>query len=129
MPEFLEVFGRLETKKFPSGSSIDLKHLGENNPIDLLKQRGITQLPFSIYFDYGEKEGYSWITGANQKIERILNREGHQVPRQPFNGEAGHNYQFWRSRSGNILQHHSDVELSAPDVRCRRDAGCQYPDR
>jgi S-formylglutathione hydrolase FrmB len=98
MPEFLEVFGRLETKKFPSGSSIDM-----------LKQQKITQLPPSIYFDYGEKEGYSWITGANQKIERILNREGHQVPRQPFNGEAGHNYQFWRSRSGHILRHHADV--------------------
>jgi enterochelin esterase-like enzyme len=109
MPEFLEVFGSLEAKKFPPRSSIDLNHLRENNPIDLLKERGITRLPSSIYFDYGEKEGYPWITRANENFERILNRIGHQVPRQPFNGEAGHNYQFWRSRSANILQHHSGV--------------------
>lgn len=109
MPEFLEVFGRLETKKFPPDSSIDLKHLRDNNPIDILKQQRIRQLPPSVYFDYGEKEGYSWITIANQNFERVLGKKGHQVQKQPFNGEAGHNYQFWRSRSGCILRHHSDV--------------------
>jgi esterase/lipase superfamily enzyme len=109
MPEFLEVFGRLEINKFPPASSIDLKHLRNNNPMDLLKQKKIMQLPSSFYFDYGEKEGYSWITDANQNVERMLSRKGHQIMKQPFNGGAGHNYQFWRSRSGNILRHHSDV--------------------
>ncbi|OGP73508.1 MAG: hypothetical protein A2V86_04515 [Deltaproteobacteria bacterium RBG_16_49_23] len=109
LPEFLEVFGRLETKNIPSYSSIDLKQLRENNPIDLLRQLGITPLPHSIYFDYGKKEGFSWITEGNQNFEKALSERSHQIPIQPFNGNSEHNYQFWRSRSGNILQHHSDV--------------------
>ncbi|MDI7259644.1 MAG: alpha/beta hydrolase-fold protein [Thermodesulfobacteriota bacterium] len=109
LPEFLEVFGRLETRKLPPGSFLDLKHIRKNNPLNLLKQRGIKQLPPWIYFDYGEKEGYSWITEGNQNFEKALDEKSHQISVQPFNGKAGHNYHFWRSRSGNILQHHSNV--------------------
>lgn len=109
LPEFLEVFGRLEARKLPSGSSLDLKYIQSNNPVSLLKQKGIDQLPHSVYFDYGEKEGYPWITEGNQSFEKALSERSHQIPIQPFNGNSEHNYQFWRSRSGNILRHHSDV--------------------
>ena len=109
LPEFLEVFGRLETQKLPPGSSLDLKHIQSNNPVSLFKQKGIERLPHSVYFDYGEKEGYSWITEGNQSFEKALSERSHQIPIQPFNGNSEHNYQFWRSRSGNILRHHSDV--------------------
>jgi len=109
LPEFLEVFGRLETQKLPPGSSLDLKHIQSNNPVSLFKQKGIERLPHSVYFDYGEKEGYSWITEGNQSFEKALSERSHQIPIQPFNGNSEHNYQFWRSRSGNILQHHSDI--------------------
>jgi S-formylglutathione hydrolase FrmB len=109
LPEFLEVFGRLETRKLPPGSSLDLKHIQSNNPVSLLKQKGIERLPHWVYFDYGEKEGYSWITEGNQSFEKALSERSHQIPVQPLNGNSEHNYQFWRSRSGNILRHHSDV--------------------
>jgi S-formylglutathione hydrolase FrmB len=109
LPEFLEVFGRLEAWKLPPGSSLDLKHIQLNNPVSLFKQKEIDQLPHSIYFDYGEKEGYSWITEGNQSFEKALSERSHQIPIQPFNGNSEHNYQLWRSRSGNILRHHSDV--------------------
>jgi len=109
MPEFLEVFGRLETKKLPSGSSLDLKYIQENNPLTLIKRREINGLPHWIYFDYGEKEGFQRITRGNQNFEKALREGSHQIPVQPYNGKASHNNQFWRSRSGNILQHHSDV--------------------
>ena len=109
LPEFLEVFGHLDPKKLPSSSSLDLKHIDANNPLTLMKKRGISQLPQWIYFDYGEKEEFSWIVEGNQNFEEILKERSHQIPVQPFNGKAGHNYQFWRSRSGNILKHHSDV--------------------
>jgi enterochelin esterase-like enzyme len=109
LPEFLEVFGQLEPKKLPSGSSLDLKYIQENNPLRLLKQRGINRLPHWIYFDYGEKEGFQGITRGNQNFEKALKEGSHQIPVQPFNGESRHNNQFWRSRSGNMLRHHSDV--------------------
>ena len=109
LPEFLEVFGRLEEKKLPSGSSLDLKHVHSNNPIALLEKRGISRLPHWIYFDYGEKEGFQGITEGNQKFEKALEEKSHRIPAQLFNGKSGHNYQFWRSRSGNILKHHSEV--------------------
>jgi S-formylglutathione hydrolase FrmB len=109
LPEFLEVFGHLEPKKLPSSSSLDSKYIQENDPLTLLKQRGINQLPHWIYFDYGEKEGFQGITRGNQNFEKALNEGSHQIPVQPFNGKSSHSYQFWRSRSGNILQHHSDV--------------------
>ncbi len=109
MPEFLEVFGCLEPKKLPSNSSLDLKHIQANNPVSLIKKREINQLPNWLYFDYGSKEGFDGITEANKIFEKLLKEGNHQIPVQPFNGASGHNYQFWRSRSGNILQHHSDV--------------------
>jgi S-formylglutathione hydrolase FrmB len=46
---------------------------------------------------------------GNRDFEKVLREGSHQIPLQSFNGKSGHNYQFWRSRSGNILQHHSDV--------------------
>jgi enterochelin esterase-like enzyme len=109
MPEFLEVFGRLEINRFPSSSSLDLKHLQANNPLILLKGKGINQLPPWLYFDYGSKEALEGITEGNRDFEKVLREGSHQIPLQPFNGKSGHNYQFWRSRSGNILQHHSDI--------------------
>ena len=109
MPEFLEVFGRLAPHQLPSGSSLEPKHIQANNPLTLIKKKGISQLPHWLYFDYGSKEGVDWITEGNKKFENLLREGSHQIPVQPFNGKSKHNYQFWRSRSGNILRHHSDV--------------------
>jgi enterochelin esterase-like enzyme len=109
MPEFLEVFGRLESQKLPSGSSLDLKHIQENNPLTLIKRMGINQLPHWLYFDYGQKERFEGITKGNQNVEKALKEDSHQIPVQAFNGKSKHNNQFWRSRSGNVLKHHSDV--------------------
>ena len=109
MPEFLEVFGRLETNKLPSSSSLDPKHIQANNPLTLIRKGGINQLPCWLYFDYGSKEGFGGITEGNKSFEKVLKEGSHQILEQPYNGTSGHNYQFWRSRSGNILQHHSDV--------------------
>jgi len=109
LPEFLEVFGRLESNKLPPSSSFDMKHIQANNPLTLVKERGINQVPHGVYFDYGSKEGFDGITEGNKNFEKLLKEGSHQIPVQLFNGESGHNYQFWRSRSGNILQHHSDV--------------------
>ena len=114
LPEFLEVFGHLEAKKLPSSSSLDLKHIHANNPLTLLSKRGINRLPYGIYFDYGAKEGFNGITEGNQNFGKVLREGSHQIPVQPFNGKSGHNYQFWRSRSGNILKHHSDVFQETP---------------
>jgi len=109
MPEFLEVFGRLESNKLPPSSSFDMKHIQANNPLALVKKGGINRLPYWLYFDYGSKEGFGGITEGNKNFEKLLNDGSHQIPLQLFNGKSGHNYQFWRSRSGNILRHHSDV--------------------
>jgi enterochelin esterase-like enzyme len=109
LPEFLEVFGHLEPNRLPPSSSFDIRHIQENNPLTLIKRRGINQLPHWLYFDYGSKEGFDGITEGNKNFEKLLKEGNHQIPVQPFNGKSGHNYQFWRSRSGNILQHHSDV--------------------
>jgi esterase/lipase superfamily enzyme len=109
MPEFLEIFGRLESQKLPSSSSLDSEYIRDSNPVTLLKRKGIDRLPFWIYFDYGQKEGLEGITKGNQNFEKALKEGSHQVPVQPFNGQSKHNNQFWRSRSGNVLRHHSDV--------------------
>jgi S-formylglutathione hydrolase FrmB len=109
LPEFLEVFGRLEPHQLPSSSSLDPKHIQDNNPLNLTKKKGMSKLPYWLYFDYGSKEGFDGITEGNKEFEKLLREVDHQIPVQPFNGKSGHNYQFWRSRSGNILQHHSDV--------------------
>jgi S-formylglutathione hydrolase FrmB len=109
LPEFLEVFGRLEPNKLPSGSSLDSKYIQANNPLDLIKKKGMGRLPDWLYFDYGSNEGFDGITEGNKEFEKLLREANRQIPVQPFNGRSGHNYQFWRSRAGNILRHHSDV--------------------
>ena len=119
MPEFLEVFGRLEPNKLPSGSSLNSKYIQANNPSDLIKKKGMNRLPHWLYFDYGSKEGFEGITEGNKEFEKLLREVNHQIPVQPLNGKSGHNYQFWRSRSGNILQHHSDVLKGVEDSRDR----------
>ena len=116
LPEFLEVFGRLEPNRLPSSSSLDARHIQTNNPLTLIKKRGIKELPRWLYFDYGSKEGFDGITEGNKILEKMLKEGNHQIPAQPFNGKSGHNYQFWRSRSGNILQHHSDgLQKASPE--------------
>ena len=109
MPEFLEVFGRLEPDRLPSSSSLDPKHIHANNPLTLIEKRGISRLPHWLYFDYGSNEGFAGITEGNKIFQRQLKEGSHQIPAQSFNGKSGHNYQFWRSRSANMLQHHSDA--------------------
>ena len=116
LPEFLEVFGRLEPNRLPSSSSLDARHIQTNNPLTLIKKRGIKELPRCLYFDYGSKEGFDGITEGNKILEKMLKEGNHQIPTQPFNGKSGHNYQFWRSRSGKILQHHSDgLQKASPE--------------
>ncbi len=109
LPEFLEVFGRLEPGRLPSSSSLDPKHIHANNPLTLIEKRGMSRLPPWLYFDYGSKEGFDGITEGNKIFEKQLREGSHRIPVQSFNGKSGHNSQFWRSRSANILQHHSDA--------------------
>jgi hypothetical protein len=75
----------------------------------LIKKKGINQHPDWLYFDYGSKEGFNGITGGNKNFEKLLRERSHEIPLQPFNGRSEHNNQFWRSRSGNILRHHSNI--------------------
>ncbi|HUL29073.1 MAG TPA: alpha/beta hydrolase-fold protein [Thermodesulfobacteriota bacterium] len=109
LPEFLEVFGHLEPHKPPYSSTLDSEYILANNPLTLMKNKGINRLPEGLYFDYGWKEGFNGITEGNKRFETLLREKSHQIPVQPFNGRSGHNYQFWRSRSGNILRHHSEI--------------------
>jgi S-formylglutathione hydrolase FrmB len=109
LPEFLEIFGRLEPHRLPPSSSFDLKYIQANNPLTLIKKKGINQCPDWLYFDYGSKEGFSGITEGNKNFEKLMREGSHEIPVQPFNGKSRHNNQFWRSRSGNILQHHSNI--------------------
>jgi S-formylglutathione hydrolase FrmB len=109
LPEFLEVFGHLEPKKLPSTSSLDLKYIQANNPLTLIRKLGLSRLPNWIYFDYGENEGFKGITEGNRNFEKALKEGSHQISAQSFNGRSAHNYEFWRSRSGVILRHHSEV--------------------
>ena len=109
LPEFLEVFGHLEPKKLPSTSSLDLRYIQANNPLTLIRKLGLSRLPNWIYFDYGENEGFEGITEGNRNFEKALKEGSHQISAQPFNGRSTHNYQFWRSRSGVILRHHSEA--------------------
>lgn len=109
LPEFIEIFGRLEPKGFPSSSTLDRSFIRSNNPVHMIRINGYQALPDRFYFDYGEKEGVEEIIHGNKNFEKVTNERSHQIPVQPFNGGAGHNYKFWRSRSGNILKHHSDI--------------------
>jgi S-formylglutathione hydrolase FrmB len=107
MPEFIEVFGRLKALAPYFQSSLDAEHLRKNNPMRRVHALGITSLPPWMYFDYGANEGYEIITGGNQNLEGLLHTGSHKIHPQAFNGEAGHNYHFWRSRAANVLRHHS----------------------
>lgn len=114
LPEFLEVFGRLEAKKLPSRSTLDKDYIHSNNPLTLLERLRIQQLPHWIYFDYGANEKFKGISQGNRNFERALGERSHQISVQPFNGNSTHSYLFWRSRMGNILQHHSNVFQTLP---------------
>jgi enterochelin esterase-like enzyme len=107
MPEFIEVFGRLKANAPFFQSSLDAAYMRENNPMRRVQALGIPSLPPWMYFDYGTNEGYEMIIGGNQNLERLLYTGGHKIHPQAFNGKAGHNYQFWRSRAANVLRHHS----------------------
>jgi enterochelin esterase-like enzyme len=107
MPEFIEVFGRLEPLSPFYRSSLDPEYLGENNPVRRIQRLGISSLPPWMYFDYGANEGFEKITLGNQNLERLLHIPSHAISSQTYNGKANHNYQFWRSRTANVLLHHS----------------------
>jgi len=107
MPEFIEVFGRLEPLSPFYRSSLDAEYLRENNPVRRIQGLGISSLPPWMYFDYGANEGFEKITMGNQNLERLLHTPGHAIPSQAYNGKGNHNYQFWRSRTANVLLHHS----------------------
>ncbi len=114
IPEFLEVFGRLEPKKLPFHSYLDKDYILLNNPLTMLEKLNIQTLPQWIYFDYGTNENFEGITQGNQNFEKALKERSHQIPVQPYNGNSSHSYLFWRSRIGNILQHHSKVLKTSP---------------
>jgi S-formylglutathione hydrolase FrmB len=107
MPEFIEVFGHLEPLSLYFQSTLDAEYLRKNNPIRRVQTLGVTSLPPWMYFDYGADEGHEIITGGNLNLEMLLHTGSREIPRQAFNGMASHNYQFWRSRAGNVLRHHS----------------------
>jgi enterochelin esterase-like enzyme len=44
---------------------------------------------------------------GNKRLEVVLGVSGRMIPLQLYNGKAGHNYLFWRSRLGTVLEHHS----------------------
>ena len=107
MPEFIEVFGRLKPLSPFFQSSLDTAYLRENNPIRRIQSLGITSLPPWMYFDYGVNEGFEKITRGSQNLEMLLHTGSQEIPLQAFNGNGGHNFQFWRSRAANVLLHHS----------------------
>ena len=107
MPEFIEVFGRLKALAPYFQSSLDAGYIRKNNPLRGVQTLGLTSLPPWMYFDYGANEGFDKITWGNRRLERLLNTESHEIRPQAFNGEAAHNYRFWRSRAANVLLHHS----------------------
>jgi esterase/lipase superfamily enzyme len=107
MPEFIEVFGRLKPLAPFFQSSLNAQYLQENNPIRRIQSLGISSLPPWIYFDYGANEGFEKITQGSQNLEILLHTRSHGIPPQASNGNSSHNFQFWRSRSANVLLHHS----------------------
>jgi enterochelin esterase-like enzyme len=107
MPEFLEVFGGLNPRVPFYRSNLDREYIRENNPIRRIQALEITSLPPWMYFDYGTNEGFEKIIRGNQNLEKLLGEGSHGISPKELNGDAGHNYQFWRSRAGNVLLHHS----------------------
>ena len=109
MPEFLEVFGSLKPLAPFYRSALDGEYIRENNPVRRIQALELNSLPPWMYFDYGANERSEKIIRGNQNLEGLLGEDSHEIPRQGFNGNAGHNYQFWRSRAGNVLLHHARV--------------------
>jgi hypothetical protein len=123
MPEFLEVFGTLAPLALPSSSTINEAYVRAHNPVRLISEgrksrtalnklgktgcRKAAGLWDKIYFDYGAKELYDVITDGNKRLEEVLGVLSQMILVQPYNGKAGHNYLFWRSRLGIVLEHHS----------------------
>jgi hypothetical protein len=123
MPEFLEVFGSLDPLALPGGSTINEAYVRANNPVRLISEGRMSRTAFKkigktgcreaaglrnkIYFDYGAKELYDVIKDGNKRLEEVLGVSSRMISVQPYNGKAGHNYLFWRSRLGIVLEHHS----------------------
>ena len=107
MPEFLEVFGSLDPLALPGGSTINEAYVRANNPVRLISEGKAAGLRNKIYFDYGAKELYDVIPEGNKRLEEALGVSSRMISVQPYNGKAGHNYLFWRSRLGIVLEHHS----------------------
>jgi enterochelin esterase-like enzyme len=107
MPEFLEVFGSLDPLALPGGSIINEAYVRANNPVRLISEGKAAGLRNKIYFDYGAKELYDVIPEGNKRLEEALGVSSRMISVQPYNGKAGHNYLFWRSRLGIVLEHHS----------------------
>jgi enterochelin esterase-like enzyme len=107
MPEFLEVFGHLEPLGLPSSSTINEAYRKAHNPVRLISEGKGKGLWERIYFDYGARERFDAILEGNQRLEQCLGVTNRMIPVQTYNGKAEHNYLFWRSRMGNILEHHS----------------------
>jgi enterochelin esterase-like enzyme len=107
MPEFLEVFGYLAPLALPSRSTINEAYRREHNPVRLIREGRGKELWAKIYFDYGAGERFDVIREGNKRLEQYLDITDRMIPVQPYNGNAEHNYLFWRSRLGNVLDHHS----------------------
>lgn len=107
MPEFLEVFGSLVPLGLPSSSTINEAYRRAHNPVRLIREGKGEGLWKRIYFDYGAGERLQSIMNGNRRLEEVLGVTGRMISVQPYNGKAGHNYYFWRSRIGNVLEHHS----------------------
>jgi hypothetical protein len=107
IPEFLEVFGHLEPLALPGNSTINEAYVRAHNPVRLISEGRGKGLWDKIYFDYGAEELYEVIPEGNRRLERCLGVTSHMIPAQSYNGDAGHHYLFWRSRLGNVLDHHS----------------------
>jgi enterochelin esterase-like enzyme len=107
MPEFLEVFGHLAPLALPSSSTINEAYRRTHNPVRLIREGKGKGLRERIYFDYGAGERLQSIMDGNRRLEEVLGVTGRMISVQPYNGKAGHNYFFWRSRLGTVLEHHS----------------------
>jgi enterochelin esterase-like enzyme len=108
MPEFLEVFGHLEPLGLPWSSSINKVYVRQHNPMRLISEGNGKELWNRIYLDYGAGERFGPIQEGNKHLEKALGGlPSRMIQTQPYNGKAGHNYLFWRSRLGNVLEHHA----------------------
>ncbi len=107
LPEFLEVFGSLAPMALPSSSTINEPYRRAHNPLRLIREGMGGTLRNAIYVDYGAAERYTWIIEGNKGLDEALGGASRMIPVQPYNGKAGHNHFFWRSRLGNVLEYHS----------------------